>query len=335
MRRILSLTFTAMLAAGTLTSCMKEEKPYAIPKAPEGGDFPVEQKQVSIGENYETQVYFSLQTGVVSTSSFKSWDVSFTTGADKDELWMNGGKLVLVYPTGNSNYAAVTALGSIPAQGWKYDNPSGLSGQSGLGILGGNNHLNEVLIVDDGQKNYYKLQILDISATQYKIKAGLLADAQGTSYTLDKNTDYNFTFFSFTEGIVRPEPPKKTWDILFTRYRHIYYKYNPDGSDFPYLVNGVLTNPYLVQSGGDSTKAYDFYSFNLENAKAFTLAPNRDVIGYNWKDIDINSGRYTVRPKQIYVIKDQQESLWKLHFTGFYDGDGKKGNPSFEYQRIQ
>ncbi len=314
---------------------MKDEKPYAIPKAPDGGKFPIEQKQVRIGEDYETQVYFNFETGVVSTSDFKSWDISFTTGADNAELWMNGGKQVLIYPTGNSNYASVTALGTVPAQGWKYDNPSGLSGKSGLGIFSSSNHLNEVLIVDDGQKNYYKLQVLDISATQYKIKAGLLTNAQGVEYTLDKNTDYNYIFFSFATGIVKPEPPKATWDVLFTRYRHIYYKFNPDGSDFPYIVNGVLTNPYQTQSGGDTTKTYDFYNFSLENAQSFTLAPDRDKIGYNWKDVDINTGRYTVRTKQMYIVKDQHEALWKLHFTGFYDGDGKKGNPSFEFQRLQ
>lgn len=323
----------AAFGAVTFSSCMKEEKPYTIPPTPDGGKFPISQKQVSIGENYETQVFFSFTNGVVATSDFESWEVSFTTAADNPELWMNGGKLVLVYPTGKSDYAAITMVSNVPAKDWTYDNPSGLPGKSGLGML--SNHLNEVLIVNDGKKNYYKLQIMEHTATQYKIKAGPLLAATGTEYTLDKDNDYNFVYFSFTGGIVKPEPPKKSWDIQFTRYRHIYYHYQPDGSDLPYLVNGVLTNPYRTESAGDSLKLYDFYAFNMDNVKTYTLYPNRDIIGFNWKTVDINSGVYTVRPKFVYLVKDQQGQLWKLHFTGFYDADGRKGNPGFEYQRME
>ena len=335
MQRILSFVSMVMLSAFVFSSCMKKEKPYVIPPVPDGGEYKIENNQVSIGEDYATQVYFSLSTGVVSTGKYNAWDISFTTGADKPELWMNGGNKILIYPTGNSNYAAVTTLGAIPAAAWKYDNSSGLSGQSGLGILSNDNHAGEVLIVDGGAGVYYKLQILEIAPTYYKIKTGTLAGTEGTEITLEKDENYNYVFYSFTGGIVKPEPPKKDWDLLFTRYRYIYYHYNPDGSDFPYYVNGVLSNPYLTQSGDDSTKAYEFYDFTLDNASAFTLYPDRDVIGFDWKTANINDGSYKVNAKAIFVIKDQQERLWKLHFTGFYDGNGKKGNPSFEFQRLK
>jgi hypothetical protein len=334
MKRMLFFGSFLAMSAFIFPSCMKEEKPYQLSGVPDGGDFKISQKQVHIGEDYATQVYFSLNTGQVSSGSYKSWDISFTTGAENPELWMNGGKEVLIYPTGNTNYAAVTALGEIPATAWKYDNPSGLQGRSGLGVLSNQNHVGEVMIADDGEHTYFKLQILEITATQYKIKVGPLETATGTDVTLDKDENYNYVFYSFTGGKVKPEPPKKDWDFLFTRYRHVYYGYNPDGSDFLYLVNGVLTNPYKTKSG-DDTKGYEFYNFTLADAEKYALTANRDIIGFDWKVVDINSGGYTVLPKAIFVIKDQQDALWKLHFTGFYDGQGKKGNPSFEYQRLK
>jgi hypothetical protein len=336
MKRLLPLLTVAITTTFLFSSCMKEEKPYPVPEPPKSeGEFKVLNSQVKMGEDYGTQIYFSFTTGQAYTSSVKSWDVSFTTGADDNEMWMNSGKPVLIYPTGNTNYAAIITKGGIATNAWKYDSPSGLTGKSGLGILSNQNHVGEVLIVDGGENIYFKLQILEVTATQYKIKAGPLEATTGSEYTLTKDDNYNFIYFSFNNGIVTPEPPKKDWDILFTRYRTVYYKYNPDGSDFPYPVNGVLTNPYKTQSAGDSTKSYEFYPFSLENANAFTLRSDRDVIGYNWKSVNINTGQYTVKPKSIYLVKDQNDALWKLHFVNFYDSEGKKGSPQFEYQRLK
>lgn len=332
MKRLLSFVLSALV----LSSCMKEEKPYTKPIIPEQeGEFQLKNNQVRMGEDYETQIYFSLTNGPVASNHFRDWDIKFTTGADNGELWMNGGKEVLIYPTGNKNYEAVTALGTIPATAWKYDNPNGLSGKSGLGILSDQNHIGEVLIVDDGDQIYSKLQIVEITADHYKIKTGPLEASAGSEYTLTKDNDYNYVFYSFSKGIVKPEPPKKDWDLLFTRYRHVYYEYNPDGSDMLYLVNGALTNPYKTTSGKDGKSYDDFYTFSLTNAEGFTLKPDVDVIGFDWKTVNINTGQYTVNPKAIFVVKDQQEGLWKLHFVSFYDENNKKGSPRFEYQRLK
>lgn len=324
------------MIAFLFSSCMKEDKPYPKPEVPaQEGNFQVQNSQVKMGENYETQIYFSFTTGIVSTSNYKSWDVSFSTDAENSELWLNSGKPVQVYATGNTNYSAIVTKGTIAANAWKYDAPTGLAGKSGLGLLTASNHVGEVLIVDGGENIFFKLQVLEVNAGSYKIKAGPLEAAAGSEYTITKDPNFNFIYFSFNNGIVAPEPPKKDWDILFTRYRTVYYGYNPDGSDFPYPVNGVLTNPYKTRSAGDTLKSYEFYKFTLENASDFTLRSDRDVVGYNWKTVNINTGQYTVKPKSIYLVEDQNGSLWKLHFVNFYDSDGKKGSPQFEYQRLK
>jgi len=340
MKRIFCAAATLALSSLLLSSCMKEEKPYPVPGVPEQtGDYPVQNSQVSIGADYATQVYFSFTKGQIASNRYDIWDISFTTASDNNELWMNGGNRVLVYPTGNADYAAVTNTSNTSAAGWKYDNPSGLSGQSGLGILSNQNHIGEVLIVMvekvPGTKIYYKLQITEDAADHYTIKAGDLASAAGTSYTLPKDQDYNFVFFSFTSGMVQVEPPKTEWDIVFTRYRHIYYKYNPDGSDFPYPVNGVLANPYKTKSAQDSTRQYDFYDFTLDDAQTYKLVQDRDEIGFGWKTVNINTEQYTVQPRRIYLVQDQNDQLWKIHFVSFYNDNGTKGYPRFEYQRLR
>ncbi len=329
MSAILSRLFPIITAALLFSSCQKDEKPYAVP--PKGD---AKNAQVSIGEDYETQVYFSMTKGQIAANKYRDWDISFTTGTEKSELWMNGGKGVLVYPTGKTDFATAIDPGTIPANGWIYDNPSGLSGASGLGLLAETGHIGELLVVSDGEGNYYKLQVTAASATQYSLMAAPVTATSGTAVTLTKDDQYNYVYYSFTKGNLQVEPPKTEWDILFTRYRHVYYKYNEDGSDFLYYVNGVLTNPYKTESGDDSTRAYDFNAFGKTDAEAFRRYPNVDVIGFDWKVVNITTGQYTVKPKAVFVVKDQHDVLWKLHFVGFYDGDGKKGNPQFEYQNF-
>lgn len=334
MKRYLSLLSLAACSMLALSSCFKQEKAYPVTRPEQHGDYPVLTGGVSIGEDYETQVFYSFSTGVVASNSYRSWDICLTASGDP-ELWMNGGRGVLIYPAGTTDYASVGSIAGISPKAWKYDNPNGLAGQSGLGTLSDQNHLGEVLIVDDGEGLYFKVQITAVSETQYTIKTGPLEAAVGSEVTLPRDAGYNYVYYSFADGVVKPEPPKTDWDILFTRYRHIYYGYEEDGSDKPYRVNGVVANPYKTLCGEDSTKGYDFYSFGLEQAEAYKLKADRDIIGFDWKTPDINTGAYTVSARSVFVVKDQHDALWKMHFTSFYSSDGKKGNPQFELQRLQ
>jgi hypothetical protein len=331
MKSVINLLSALVITAVLFSSCQKEEKPYAVP---EKGN--AESAQVHMGEEYDKQIYFSLTNGQVASNNYKDWDIALTTGADNPELWMNGGKQVLIYPAGTDNYAAVTSKDGIANNAWLYDHPSGLSGKSGLGILKEGNHLGEVLVVDGGEGIYFKMQVLEATATTYKIKTGPLEAGVGSEITLNKDEDYNYVYYSFSSGIVRPEPPKKDWDIQFTRYRHVYYDFNPDGSDMLYILNGALTNPYKTKSGEDTTKGYDFNTFSAAEAQNFSLFPDKDIIGFDWKIADISSSPvvYTVNAKKVYVVQDQNGQLWKLHFVGFYDSNNKKGSPQFEYQKL-
>ena len=335
MKRILSLVTVIMLSSIVLSSCMKDEKPYAVPKAPEsGGEFDIKNNKVTMGEDYGTQIYFSFSGGQVATSNYKVWDIAISNKTDSAELWMNGGKMVLIYPTGLTNFSDITDVNNVTDDAWRYDNPSGLSGESGLGLLTNSNHVGKVLLVDDGEGSYFKLQILEITSASYKIKVGKITDIAGKEVVLQRDENYNFAFYSFADGVIKPEPPKKDWDVLFVRYRHVYYAYNPDGSDMLYYVNGAITNPYKTLSGAYPEK-HDFYSFGLEKAEALEMLPNRDNIGFDWKSVNINTGQYTVQTENIFVIKDQNEWLWKLRFVNFYDENNKKGSPQFEFQRLK
>jgi hypothetical protein len=41
-----------------------------------------------------------------------------------------------------------------------------------------------------------------------------------------------------------------------------------------------------------------------------------------------------VLPEMIYLLKSKEGYYWKLHFVDFYDSNGDKGSPAFEYQEL-
>ena len=334
MKRIYPLIIGA-LSFGVL-SCEKKETPYPIPVRPGTSDS-MREAVVALGADYKTQVYFSFENGVVKSTPYETWDINFTTDASDNELRVNGGKLNLIYVTDATRMTDISSSYPINATKWKYDKPSGLPQTSGLGVLNNSSLLGKVMIVQVGADKNYKMIIKEITPTAYTIVTTKgLDDNNETTLTLEKNTDYNFVYFNFETGIVVAEPPKKDWDIVFTRYRYIYEKYNPDGSDFLYGVTGVLHNPYNTMSAGDSVKTHDFYTFNKDSFdNHMELQANRDVIGWNWKSVDIQTARYKVNSKMVYIIKDQKDVLWKLHFYGYTNDAGQNGYPKFRYEKLK
>jgi len=145
------------------------------------------------------------------------------------------------------------------------------------------------------------------------------------------DTSFNFSFFSFKNGgdIVSIEPPKTSWDIVFTQYLRIF---NVSGDTIPYLVTGVLLNPWKVEATADSSIAFDALDFS--RISQFEFSNDRNLIGYDWKKYSFDLGQYAVNPDKIYVVRDPEGIYYKLHFIDFYDPNGNKGNPQFEFQKL-
>jgi hypothetical protein len=82
----------------------------------------------------------------------------------------------------------------------------------------------------------------------------------------------------------------------------------------------------------------DFSSIDLNLASTMAYTGAIDEIGYDWKDIvgDVSSGSvtYIVKEGFNYVVRDADGFYYKLRFISFYNNDGDKGYPTFEYQRL-
>ncbi len=317
-------------------SCEKVEKPVNLPAR--GTATPA---TVHMGENYLNQVFFDIETNkVVYTSESNSWDLAFEASPGGKHLFINGLKLA-IYNAGQKDYKKYTQAEaeSIAFEKWKVDSPTGWADSTATGDWTNASGLskNDLYILKnesgDTGTAYYKLILTSATPQGYTFLWGDFNSPDMHEVKLVKEDDFNFVYFSFASGVVNPEPPKATWDIVFTRYMYIYY--TPQYNGFAYPVSGVLLNPYKTMAALLDSNA-DYALTNEADLSKVTLRKDRDAIGFGWKIYSgTTSNTYVVDKKKVYLLHTKSDYYWKLHFTDFYDETGKKGAPSFEFERLK
>src|SRR5690606_16212037 len=100
-----------------------------------------------------------------------------------------------------------------------------------------------------------------------------------------------------------------------------------------YVVTGVLLNPHNTSAITDSLTFFQNIAFNASSLQT-SLSNRRDIIGFDWKKYNFTTGNYEADLKKCYIVRTQQNEYWKIHFIDFYNINGVKGSPSFEFERI-
>ncbi|MBS1590131.1 MAG: HmuY family protein [Bacteroidetes bacterium] len=313
----------------TNIACQKKESPIPLPPAGTA-----EISNVNMGEDYANQVYFNFSTGkVVLTSPVLSWDIALESSAEGYHVFMNGGKDVSLYNTHSTDFAAINESNAynVADTAWGFDNPSGLPNSTYAGDWEKDRvSKNEVFILKYNDGSFKKFVLKSVSDTNYTILFGEINSKTSSSISIPKDSSYNYAYFNFeTNQIAHPEPPRNSYDLVFTRYRYIYY--NLDNTR--YSVTGALLNPYGTSGVADSSIRFVNILFTSPLVQQ-PFSNHRDVIGFNWKDYNFTTAHYDTKPANVYVVKTQSGAYWKLHFLDFYNASGQKGSPTFEYERI-
>jgi hypothetical protein len=313
-----------------LSACEKIDRPYELPPP---GD--VVRAEVNMGENYDTEIYFHFADKQQYTMNLNDWDLAFETGPQNYLIRMNGGKQVQVFNTGSTNFNLVV---STNVSSWQWDSPDGNPDSVALrGLLNTATLASSQLVylIDRGAEvtieRYKKMQLQSVDAGKYQF---IFANPDGsglTNFTVEKDTAYNYMQFSFGNGgrIITSAPEKNKYDILFTRYRYIYYDMIPV---LPYSVNGVLINPFQTSVAVDSITPFD--NINYDFALSMPFSTKFDAVGFDWKTYNFTTSYYDVNPEKCYVLKNQEGVYYKFRFIDFYNSQGIKGCPEFEFQRL-
>jgi hypothetical protein len=319
----------ASLAFLFLTACEKKEKPITLPIKGDG-----QMLQVNMGETYKYQFYINLEEQkIVHVSKIDSWDLALQSGSNDDAIFLNGGKGMAAYNTNKTAFQDVSFADTLQAKSqWSYDSPTGLSDSSAIGDWKTSRPVYLIRLDETGSK-VRKLQITYEDQFQYTLAVGDISSTIPATITVVKDPTCNFTYFSFSllTTVADVEPAKSTWDLQITKYNYTFYEENPP---LRYIVNGVLLNPTSTFAYKDSLTTYN--AINVDFATSVPLSNLRDVIGYDWKFIDFTATNptYTIINKYNYIVKNQNNHFFKLHFLDFYSPTGIKGSPKFEFYQL-
>jgi HmuY protein len=292
---------------------------------------------------YTTNVYVKLSTGeIVDFHENDEWDIAFQTGEKDHRVIINSSDLLQLANVGSISFENYTALSG--EEEWLYDASSGVADSSATGIWvdttnNTKQYSNNLYILGkESGLNFevvQKIQFIHVDQTHYRILHGPIESSVPDTLDILKDTTYNFVGYSFQNGnvIVNFEPPKKDWDIVFKQYLSTLY--TTDGIATPYSVRGVLINTHNIEVATDTSSNFEYYIPTLQDDD-FT---NRwDIIGWEWKDVTVdeasNTAVYKADPSKLFIIKDVDNIFYKLHFISFYNTDGVKGYPTFEYIQL-
>lgn len=321
-----------------LNSCFKED--MAVNPFPRGD---VDSNQVEMGSKYENQVYFDFSTNsIVKSNIFDEWDLSFQA-YDDYYIRMNLGHELTLQDLGQVVFDDVTE--ALDRTHNIYDVPSGLLDSTAIGkwweVKEGRIHSkNHVYVINRGrdrnrkQAGVWKMMILGADESGFTIKFSELKSNVIDTLYIPRKEGYNFITMSFSNGgeVNYLEPPSESWDVVFTKYIVFF---DVPGFEI-YSVTGALLNDRLCEAvEADSTG--EFSDLTTEVAQMTQFTKLRNAIGYNWKDVDINTGVYTVNGLKKYMIRDPEGFVYKLRFVGFHkviDGKAQNGYPQFEFKLL-
>jgi hypothetical protein len=308
-----------------LFGCIKEESPVT----PRLIDLSLIQSKIPLGTDYRYQAYFSLEKDSMLSRNLKyDWDVAFDgSNTEGVSLYLNSAKYMFASPVTKGDFETLKdTAGFFSNRRWDASN------RPDSPAIGNIKALDKFFVIDKGYDasgdaaGFVKIKFEAVNDKKIKFKYADINDKKGIQVEIDRNNAYNLVYFSFKTGAeVKVEPPKDNWDLQFTQYIHTF-----TDPYTPYLVTGVLINPYNTTVAVDSLSAFD--KIDRSFSQTMTFKKNPDVIGYNWKDF-IN-GVYATKSNYNYVIKNSKNALFKLRFTDFYDAQGVKGTPRFEFQRL-
>lgn len=329
--RILGLCFSASLA---LQGCLPSDSP--VTPFDRGDEI---RSSVDVGARYSLKVFYKIETGsAVRTDEITKFDLGFACAADAWHIVSNTAQIMSIANAGAVPFESVTSQAGLQ---FTYDAPSGNLDSTAVGTWwtgspeSPTGSLNNVYVVDrgyDAEGKQLGRKKFTATPTQsgYSVRFANLDGSDEYTVEIQKDPRYQFIGLSFNAqgSVVECEPPKDTWDIVFTRYTHLFY--TPEF--MPYAVTGVLLNRGLTTVG--VIDSANFASVNQDVLSSVRLLEEIDYIGYNWKEYNLADDVYTVDADRVYIIRDRSGIYYKFHFLDYYDNTGRRGVPQFAYRKL-
>ena len=297
---------------------------------------------VSVGPNYASQKWYSLQNDEVATQSKDNWDLAFEITGFSSAVYANTQKTnFAVYnaPFEINDYGILdtTGISSWPMMfnsdtTWtigalnKGADPSDPF-DMGWGVYNMSTHFvvgDSCFVIKLSSSSYKKLRIISLASGVYTFEYANLNGTNSFTQTIAKSTypGKNFAYADLTANmVIDREPVSANWDLTFGRYTAFVNAPAPT----PYPVVGIMSNKGVSVAQANNVSGPVTYS----NWASQVYNTDITTIGHDWKTVDISTSTWKVVNDTVYFVSDKYSNIWKVRPISF----GGAGNGDFIFSK--
>ena len=355
------ITFILCVTVFSFTSCSEDNLPSEpIKIVIEGATISPEVG----GPNQPNQVYVDLSTSTTTSIKRDSWDLGFYSGTNSRVI-LNGSIYMAAGAIASTNIDAVNstsievqdlqpkvAVGTFDAANTVYvDAPDGTITNTAVAEVSITDANNKVYLLNLGYKvgtetpatgsvsvsgnlrGWKKIRVLK-SGNDYVLQYADLDATTHNEITISKDSNYNFSFFSFdTNSEVSVQPEKTEWDLNFTVFTNEISGFGSYGySDF--VVNNSKSSARVYMIDTD-IEAYTYENFTISDIKNSNFTDDQRSIGSSWRNGGGPGSLPSLKENLFYIVNDTEGNFYKLQFLALTNADGKRGHPEFVYSQLQ
>lgn len=320
------------------------------------------------GPNQQNQVYIDLSTNTTTTIQRDNWDLGFYSG-NEFRVVINGSIAMAVAELSITDIDAISsstqevidlqpqvAVGTFDSSNIAYvDAFNGNINATAIELISDTDSENNVYLVNlgnevgtdtpatgsvalDGEsRGWLKLRVLQ-NGVNYILQYADLDDTTHHEVTINKDVNYNFTFFSFnTETIVNVEPESTNWDLNFTVFTDEVFA-GPDSygayiyADFVASNNLENVGIYKIDTDVDAYTYDDFSYLDIDNS---SFSNDQRGIGSSWRNGGGPGSLPSLKENVFYIVNDANGNYYKLKFLALTNPDGDRGYPEFVYSLLE
>ena len=316
----------ALASTALLSSCLKDELPVT---AAEKGD--AVEVQLTMGAGYNEQLWFDIGTNsIVAQNSKTAWDLAFECGDAGWRVRVNTARFMRANKLNTNDITLATDTNGFGVQ-WEYDHSEGMVDSLAFGDWRNDDM---VYVLDLGldaegtMLGIRRVRVLGSTSTGYTFEVAEMNGSNVQQFSVQKDPSRTYVHFSILNGQqVLIAPPRGAYDLVFTQYTYQFYD-----PYLAYLVTGAVSGFSGCRVSEFFTN--DFASVTLADTTANPFSRNEDVIGYDWKEYNFDTGIYAIYPDHVFIVQDVEGYFYKLHFTDWYNAAGQRGNPRFEVMNL-
>lgn len=346
----LKIAVAIMALAGGLAACKKNNDTIIVVPPSDGTQLQLKGLIANeAGSSAGNSVYVDLSTATQVVAARNSWDLGFYTGSDFRVI-LNNTTSATAKMINKNDLAQVgtadtvglnkLAIGYDAASLALIDDIRGNLSKTVIAAVSETATDNKVYIVNCGTggsvaaRSFYKIRVLR-KGTGYTLQYAKLEETTFKTIDVTKDSQYDFSYVSFDNGLVKVAPEKGNWDFV---WGYTMFETALGATMIPYASSDFITinsrNGVQVSEVLTSTVSYADFKDSMLTKITFSAAI--DSLGTRWRTASATAGQSGVKKDRFYVIKDAAGNYYKLKFMSFHGDDGgTRGKPELEYKLVK